>query len=361
LRAEALQAARSSRWNGKRGRVVLIPGFLSSELTEFGPNGSQAVVWLNLFRLAFGRMESLRLAPDGTDGQVEVRATGILKKWYAEAILRLSQDWDVRVFWYDWRKDLNLAADSLAQSLQEWFGAEPVCHLIGHDMGGLVARTFIKNHPDLWEKMWDRESEIAGAGGGRLVALGAPHCGSLTAPQLLTGTHDFIIKLGMVDLKHTAEEVRAIWATFPALYQMLPSPFALPAFEPLYDARSYGDIAVSQPHLNAARSFHERLRGLVDPWRMTSVLGTESLDRPGNTRSGLLARARLSKVVTRALDADPHAANQLGQLRTLEGQPVPTYYAAASSGNLLATPAVLDELGDLLETGICLGLPTSQE
>jgi hypothetical protein len=37
-------------------------------------------------------------------------SSGVFKRDYGELILTLAQDWDVRVLWYDWRKDLRVGA-----------------------------------------------------------------------------------------------------------------------------------------------------------------------------------------------------------------------------------------------------------
>ena len=138
----------------KLGNVVVLPGIMGSELTTIDRSGYQARIWLNIPRIVAGQIERLRLSLDGRneyDPRFDVEPTGILKAYYGELILSLSQNWNVHTFWFDWRKNLNLAADALNASITRWFGDQPV-HLVAHSMGGLVARTFIHRHPDAMGK-----------------------------------------------------------------------------------------------------------------------------------------------------------------------------------------------------------------
>ncbi|HKQ38210.1 MAG TPA: SIR2 family protein, partial [Verrucomicrobiae bacterium] len=206
-----------------RGKVIVIPDVFESSLATYGSQKGKEI-WLNPFRIATGGLTNLRMRPDGSSEQ-EVRAVGILKRWYADLLISLSADkWDVRAFWYDWRQDFNKTAAELNSRIEEWFGDEPVCHIIAHRAGGMVARTFIKSYPDRWNAMLDRQSELPALRGGRLVMLGASQRGSLLIPQLITGGSLFVRKLSMVDLFHSETAIQAMLNSWPSLYQQLPSP-----------------------------------------------------------------------------------------------------------------------------------------
>ncbi len=69
--------------------------------------------------------------------------------------MALARSWNAQAFWYDWRKNLDEAADQLRFEIDRWFGFDAPIHLVAHAMGGLVCRTFIKRHPDRWKTMWD--------------------------------------------------------------------------------------------------------------------------------------------------------------------------------------------------------------
>src|SRR5262249_28661358 len=127
------------------------------------------------------------------------------------------------------------------------------------------------NHGDTWKGMWD----AAGRGhkGGRLIMLGTPNHGSFAIPQLITGIEPLVRKLELVDLRHDLPELKAIFNTFPGSLQLLPSPFAHPELKPLYDAKTYGPLGLSQAHLTAALEQHRKLRAVIDPDRMAYVAG----------------------------------------------------------------------------------------
>jgi pimeloyl-ACP methyl ester carboxylesterase len=137
-----------------RGNVVVIPGLMGSQLTAFGRDGEAEPIWLNLALLLDGHFDRLRLAVDGHADQGDsfaVRASGILKRYYGELLLTLGLEWNVRAFWYDWRKDVRLASAALEARLADWFPAGAPVHLVAHGMGGLVARAFAKGYPERWK------------------------------------------------------------------------------------------------------------------------------------------------------------------------------------------------------------------
>jgi alpha-beta hydrolase superfamily lysophospholipase len=81
-------------------------------------------------------------------------------RYYASQLASLAATWDVRPFFYDWRRDIRVGADELHQSINTWFGSEAAVHLVAHSMGGLVARSYVARHKDRWDR------------GGRLIMLG---------------------------------------------------------------------------------------------------------------------------------------------------------------------------------------------
>ena len=87
---------------------------MGSELSTIETVGGQGSrIWLNLLRLALGQIDHLSLAPNSAGAGFEVRATGILKSYYGHALLSLARSWNAQAFWYDWRKNLDEAADQL--------------------------------------------------------------------------------------------------------------------------------------------------------------------------------------------------------------------------------------------------------
>jgi pimeloyl-ACP methyl ester carboxylesterase len=81
--------------------------------------------------------------------------------------------------------------------------------VIGHSMGGLVARAALQT--------------AGGARIERLITLGTPHGGSYAPVQALRGVYPLIRRLAQLDPLHSAEVLaRDVFATFHSLYQMLP-------------------------------------------------------------------------------------------------------------------------------------------
>jgi pimeloyl-ACP methyl ester carboxylesterase len=345
----ALRRATRGR-EARRGNVVVIHGIMGGELTSYDRKGGGDRVWVHVLRLLTGSFGRLRLGADGVsehDPRYDVRATGILKNAYGEQLLHLSGDWEVRAFWFDWRKDLRLAAEQLYAQLSAWFGDAPV-HLVAHSMGGLVARTFIHHFPERWARMWDEEG--GGRSGGRLIMLGTPNHGSYAVPQILTGLEPMVKKLARVDLRHNLREVTEIATSFLGSYQMLPSPYVAEGADVLYRAESYGaGRGVPQHHLDRARAFHEQLRHVVDPKRMVYVAGFNRTTLCG-VRPGAPLDSADAYLTTR--EGDGRVPHLLGRL---EG--VKTYYVEEDHGDLPGNRKVLQAMGELLEHGETDRLP----
>ncbi len=330
---------------GPRGRVVVIHGIMGAELSVSN-GGSGDLTWVNAFRVIRGWLDRLRLDPTGrreANDKFRVTATGIMKRYYGEMLLSLSERWDVQPFWFDWRKDLNLAADALNTRINEWFGNDTPVHIVAHSMGGLVARTFMVNYPNRWRTMWDERSN--GALGGRLVMLGTPNMGSFSIPQVMTGLEGLVRKLALLDVPHSLEELLETFNTFVGSYQMLPSPDAAPNVEPLYNAGTYAPfkVTVSQRHLDDARAHHRKLAAAVDAARMIYVAG---YDQP--TFSDIADYGKLNTLdgyrVT--MNGDGRVPHALGLLKG-----VPTYFIKEGHGELSSNAVILRTLEDLLRTG----------
>ncbi|WP_224368088.1 CHAT domain-containing protein [Hyalangium versicolor] len=332
-------AARGAR--APRGNVVVMPGIMGSELSEYS-GASASGIWLNPLRLAMGGIAHLRL--DDTGQPVfDVRASGVLKLFYGEIVLALSENWNVQTFWFDWRRDLRDSAAELEEQMRTWFPENAPVHFICHSMGGLVARTFIQAYPQRWRSMWDKDPKRPGALGGRLLMLGTPNHGSFAALQVITGLEKLVQWLAMLDMEHSLTEVLSILNTFVGTFQMLPSPRVMKDMEPLYHADTYEDLRVSQDRLDEARAHHDRLANVVDPERMLYVAGYNLPTIHGLASTDGL-RSPNAYTVTRAGDGRvPHS------LGLLEG--VPTWYVESAHSALTLDRRVLSALDSLLTQG----------
>jgi hypothetical protein len=331
-----------------KGNVVVLPAIMGSELSVVSPAGTRTQVWVHALRIMDGKLADLRLTEDRSRQAADenVHATGIMKRHYGELLLSLAQNWTVRAFWYDWRRNLDHSAIRLQAQLRDWFDEEEPVHFVGHGMGGLVARLFMRNDPVRWESCLDARSN--GVRGGRLVLLGTPHHGSFAALQAIVGIDPVIEKLAQLDLRHDLGEIRNIFNSFVGPYQMLPSHVHDPSMKPLYRSETYAPIVVTQRHLDIASRHHELLGAPPDEGRLINVLG---YGQP--TVSGIddLHRLHHPDAYEVSLDGDGRVPLRLGRLSTSSGSPVPTWYVEASHGDLTANGDVLAALEELLETG----------
>src|SRR5918912_3887720 len=109
-----------------KGNVVVIHGIMGAELSV-SSGGAGDLTWVNAFRIMRGWLDRLRLSADGrteANPKFKVSASGIMKRYYGEMLLSLSEDWNVKAFWFDWRKDLDLAADELNLQIGNWFDSK---------------------------------------------------------------------------------------------------------------------------------------------------------------------------------------------------------------------------------------------
>ncbi len=193
--------------------------------------------------------------------------------------------WVVVGVGYDWRKDLIGEGKKLSKAIQqEVTGADP-CTLVGHSMGGLVARA-------AW---YDLNKAGLSNLVRRIVTMGTPHKGSYgpirtwssmddttsliaTATSYLNG-----IKYGIAGFSVlTDRQVQAITATWPSFYQLLPT-FKPAGSDPpekwLFEAYNYGvwdaSVNVQQKWLDYAKNVWQPFLAdplsMPPPWVMTSV------------------------------------------------------------------------------------------
>jgi pimeloyl-ACP methyl ester carboxylesterase len=325
-----------------KGNVVVLHGIMGGELTVFPTSQNSQFIWLNFPRIVIGAVGWLRMTTK-FESQFDVRATGILKKWYSEQLLGLAADgWNVRAFWYDWRRDLAQLADALRQQIDLWFGRDAPVNLVAHSMGGLVSRTYILRHAQRWGNK------------GRLIMLGTPNHGSFAIPQVITGAYDTIRKLAIVDLTHSRRELCDILNGFPGSMQMLPSPLQMKTMERLYNAEQWSTWGVPQKILDIARSSHERLANVVDGSRMSYIAGFNKV-----TKVNIRDWTRLDDpdAYTDSLEGDGTVPHALGFLRE-GGTRIPTYFVECSHGALPNHFDVIEGTKQILATGKC-SLPTA--
>lgn len=324
------------------GNVVFLPGITGSNLDVTDAGGDKDHIWVNLWRIIRGRLTELQLAASGNteaDPSLRVLASGVNKTFYARAVMALRARWNVEPLAYDWRRDIDQASDLLADFVRARFADRP-CHLVVHSLGGLVARNFIRRHPQVWESM--KDSDLVA--GGRLIMLGTPNYGSFAIPPVLTGSDEMIEMLARVDLAHSLHELLEISNTFVGSYMLLPAPAKLkPHLHAIYQKDTWGAApGVSQLHLSRTFQFHTDLaQAAIDPARMVYVAGCKQVTPAGMS---IVAPGEFEYELTS--DGDGRVSHELGLLPGVR-----TYFVEEAHGDLARNETVLSAVDELLQTG----------
>ena len=219
LHSELVKLARTTtrRKRGTPGRrVYVLPGIMGSQLGFIrGDQRPNDILWLDPIDIAFGRLIELKLGSGS-----RIVALGAMNYTYLKITLSLRKaGFDAVLLDYDWRRDMASLGKLLAERIAA-DGKDEVA-LIGHSMGGLVARAAL--------------THAAGARVSQLVMLGTPNSGSLAAVQALRGTYSVVRKIAMLDLRHDAEFLaREVFSSFPGLHELLPAGNAVSDFD-LFD------------------------------------------------------------------------------------------------------------------------------
>jgi pimeloyl-ACP methyl ester carboxylesterase len=271
--------------------IVLLPGIMGSALRKDG-----TTVWDTSVG-AFGRalfslgasVKDLALDSDGSTGE-GVEATRLMQNvhlvpylWkidgysgisrYLQSRLGATLGEDYFEFPYDWRLDNRISAQRLADASAEWLERKRQRHpdarlvLIGHSMGGLVARYFIEALGG-----W-RDTRM-------LITLGTPHRGSVKALDYLA--NGMRKRLGPVTLIELSDFIQSL----PSVHQLLPiypclgtTADELQRLEEI-DRTSIGMLDVARAR--AGIEFHREIERAVDAnrpkdgygYRLIPVVGT---------------------------------------------------------------------------------------
>jgi pimeloyl-ACP methyl ester carboxylesterase len=323
------------------GNVVFVHGTMSADLATVDADGTEELLWMNLPRISRGDLDLLRLDPSGGDPAAgpRLKLRGMNKLAYAPTLLWLQACWNVLPFAYDWRRDLDVAADALAELIHQRFNGEPV-HLVAHSMGGMVCRNFIRRHPALRRDM--RGDDLRR--GGRPVMLGTPSFGSYLATQAMSGQSELVWMLENSDPHHSREELLEIVNSFVSNYQLLPAPDRLAELEQaLYARDSWGALPISEAHLARGFEFHHQLATprTMDPERLLYIAG---YGFPTPCGVSITAPGRLEHRFT--LRGDGVTTLDLGLLPG-----VPTWYLLANHFELASNLRVLAAVDNLLLHG----------
>ncbi|MCK0508780.1 alpha/beta fold hydrolase [Aromatoleum anaerobium] len=354
-------ARRAAPRRDSRPVVIMLPGIMGSHLEVRAADrlpGEGDRVWFDFLDLASGGLAKIRF------DRPDVREEALFDMFYGELAEYLADSHFVIRCPYDWRQPLQAAgasADHLAAVLKQALAEHPnqPVRLLAHSLGGLVARTMIAKHPDLWAQLVRRP-------GGRLVMLGTPNNGSHLMVEALLGKSDLVRKLARLDLRHDMQHVLDIVAGFPGALQLLPRPGFVdngatlhadyldaavwPALAQHNRDRWFGDHRVGRPDADTVA----QARAL---WQTTLAAGTAPqpvervvyvFGKAGNTPCGLvLDGGRLKMVGTPEGDGSVSWAS--GRLAGLpDGQ---CWFMPADHAGLTGTEEHFPAIVDLLHAG----------
>ncbi|RYY51138.1 MAG: CHAT domain-containing protein [Chitinophagaceae bacterium] len=190
--------------SGTRPIVLLLPGIMGSNLTA-----DDKLVWINYLRFLGGELKKIDIKSN------EIEAPSIVRSSYAKLVKQLSASYDVVVFPFDWRLQLNESAKKLKEKIEELLAFKQPIKLIGHSMGGVLVRDFMVTQQATWKK-------LNSSAGFRLLFLGSPLGGSFRIPFVLFGKDPIIDKISKLDIFHSKKELLAIFGKFPGLLSLLP-------------------------------------------------------------------------------------------------------------------------------------------
>jgi len=206
--------------------LVFIPGTLGSELWNGDDKVWPGSAWDAIRGFSDERFQKLR--QPGLEPRDVIRSAAggfisIYDKWL-EAFEGIARDGTslfrehpengqagtLRVFPYDWRIDLRITADRLAGFLDAIVAGTPDADLklVGHSMGGLIARYYLESGRF--------SARAAHARVSLLVTLGTPHNGAPAAFAAAVGLR------GVTFLSLEQTRVMANDPRYTALYQLFP-------------------------------------------------------------------------------------------------------------------------------------------
>jgi hypothetical protein len=311
-------------------KVYLLPGIMGSQLGSRRGHGLPPdLLWLDPTDITRGRLSELRWG-----GHPRLEPLGGVSYSYLALKLRLqARGFAVVVYDYDWRADLRQLGAALAGRLAADDSAQLA--LVGHSMGGLLARTALAHcaaDPATAERIV------------RVIGLGTPHGGSMAAVQALRATYPVVFRLAAIDRRHDARHLsRQVFGTFMSLYQLLP---AQAGGLDLFDPHDWPRRGV-RPHtaqLAAARGWHAQLAPADE--RFASIIGTGQRTVTDLERRGGQFRYQVSTA----------GDGTVATLRaTLPG--ARNYYLRCEHSELPRSELVANALTDLLRTGRTRRLP----
>lgn len=186
--------------------LVFVPGVMGSTLASIGLSG---IWWLDI--RSRHRIDNLALAADGQhDAHPAYKVHPVAVDTSYEGFLfaaALRSDIQHLAFPYDWRKPLHISGDSLYEAVRAAHQGNTPVHIVAHSMGGLVVRSALMRHPEMWNSI------------GKIVFLGTPHYGAPAIGGYLKNHlwgHELLALLGKYLSRGTFRSLSGVLNLLPA-------------------------------------------------------------------------------------------------------------------------------------------------
>lgn len=213
--------------------VILLPGGGGSNLWHADKKFDQVsdprnyvfdLIWLDL-GIAFGDAKAIKIGRNGRDvGERVIVGDGDVSFFRARPYIkamnffRRQANFNAVLIGFDWRRNLFHSVDTLRDVIMEIKKTKPPkvmkkLFVVGHSLGGLVAKLFFQTHQDL-------AREIGG-----MISVGTPFYGYLGQLRRIFEGEPQINRF------YNARTVATISSSWPGLYTVLP-----------IDKRTYDDV-----------------------------------------------------------------------------------------------------------------------
>lgn len=350
--AEEVRALLSRPLEGHpRVATVLLPGMMGSLLASI--RGISTLIWVNPSVISNGHINLLDLDDDGLSDRspdVEIAPIGIEKLTYLKLVITLARETRLYEFPYDWRRHLEWNADLLHQAIARWSANDATRRfvLVGHSMGGMLARTYLAKYPQ------EAEERIE-----RVIMLGTPLYGAAIATLIFTGQTP---PSRLVSKLHPDNDVIHFASNLPSTYQLFPPPPELfPADRPypanwdLYDAASWRLPHVRQRYLNDARSLYTLLAASDPQTPLIEIAGCHRRTPVAVHLADGGADEQASPPQYRIEEHEngPHSGDALVPLWSVTHPQVQTYYIEESHQSLPSNNEVLEAVLALVHGDSC--------
>lgn len=184
--------------------LYIIPTVMSSHLEL---NGER--IWLDPKTLAEGKLEKLN--------KDSLLAESLFDSVYGQLISYLQSGHEVIPFPYDWCNSLSVAANRLANELQEVLAASSrPLRILAHGSGALLIAIIKQQHKTLWEQLAQRNS-------GALLIIDTSFSGFEAVRGLLSGMDQRMEHILEIDPNHSKRQLLDIFASLQGLLELLPA------------------------------------------------------------------------------------------------------------------------------------------